>query len=59
MMPVILSTCEKITEIVYDMKGTKDGNYQSNLLFRPAIYEIAYSSGIFESGTAMDQYCRI
>ena len=30
----VLSTCEKITGIVYDMKGTKedDGDYQFNLL---------------------------
>ena len=33
-MPVVLSTSEKITGIVYDMKGIKedDGNYQFNLL---------------------------
>ena len=30
----VLSTCEKVTGIVHDMKGTKedDGDYQFNLL---------------------------
>ena len=37
----ILSTCEKVTGIVYDMKGTKedDGDYQFNLLLGRSWFE--------------------